>query len=355
VEASRIGATVAGGLEWWGRSLASCLPTAWRSGLRDAFASPRREFIVLLDGDQVKLVGVGDDGATLLDTFDMTQRVERSRAKVIRAVRRWRISGGETVVALPSSQVMRRIINLPINVESELRSALEFMVESQTPLKLDQSRWTWRVVRRDRVRQQLQVELFVAPRWALDTARETAAALRLRPARYDVVDPAGAGVVGVDLLRRGGKFLRVMTSPNMMRLGLVLALLITLVVLPLIGQRHAAADGRSADEQARPAVEAAAAAEQEIREIERQRTFFKNARSAAISPLQVVDELARVLGDDTWIFEFRLNNGEASISGSSTAASSLLAALDASPLFSDARFSAALMQGDEPGDRKSVV
>jgi len=62
-----------------------------------------------------------------------------------------------------------------------------------------------------------------------------------------------------------------------------------------------------------------------------------------------------VLGDDTWIFEFRLNNGEASISGSSTAASSLLAALDASPLFSDARFSAALMQGDEPGEERFSI
>lgn len=352
----RAGTAIAGAFGWWGGALASCLPVRWREFVRAAFVPPRREVIVLFDGDRVEIAGCQDATIKHLGTVNADDRPERARAQIASAVQRGRMSGADVVVALPSSQVMKREFTLPLNVEPELKNALEFMVESQTPLKLDQSYWTWRVLHRDTDAKTLRIALFVAPRWVLDGARDTAVALRLRPARYDVVDSSGADVQGVDLSRRGREIAQFLNAPNTWRLAFVLALIALAVAMPIARQHASANSGRIAAEEARPTIEAAAAVERRIRAIEREREFFDRAREQSVSPLAVFSELSRVLDDQTWLFEVRLNRGEATISGSSSVASSLIAVIDGSPMFANARFSAALTQGDEPGvERFSIA
>jgi general secretion pathway protein L len=66
--------------------------------------------------------------------------------------------------------------------------------------------------------------------------------------------------------------------------------------------------------------------------------FLADRKRQAPSPLRTLEELSRLLPDDTWLVEFSISGGQGRMAGFSAAASKLIPLIEDSNGFRNARF-----------------
>ena len=177
-------------LAWWCGELAALVPRRarrlFRRGARILVLEPSREEVVLrlLRGERCRELGrvdlEGEDGA--------------AQAAAIRALtRRVNLNKTEIALRLPAAQALRRTLDLPRSAEPDLRQALFFQIDQQTPFTPQEVYFDYRVTGRQPEAKRLTVEMTVVPRTVVGDALAMAARWGLSPAIVDVAgDDAGA-------------------------------------------------------------------------------------------------------------------------------------------------------------------
>jgi general secretion pathway protein L len=247
----------------------------------------------------------------------------------------------ELVLCLPEEQALVQRLRLPMAVEPNLRRVLGYTMDAHTPFSADQVYYDGRVLARDRPARMLDIELSVAPRAPVDTALAALGAVGVHPDRV-AVGRAGADTCPeeVNLLatgrrQRGTRLQRVLNTALVV---LALTLAAALAALPL-WEKHRTLRALEADlAVAGQAAEAARALRAEIHRLSADASFLSEKRRAAPLVLTILDELTRLLPDDTWVSSLRLREGGVELNGHSEASAALIPVLDASPLFGNVRF-----------------
>ena len=72
--------------------------------------------------------------------------------------------------------------------------------------------------------------------------------------------------------------------------------------------------------------------------------FLVEKRATEIMTVELIDELSRILPDHTWISRLDLSDSELQLQGQSSASASLIAIIEASPQFENARFRSPVVQ-----------
>jgi general secretion pathway protein L len=205
---------------------------------------------------------------------------------------------------------------------------------------LDQVYYDGRVLARDRPGRTVDVELSVAPRAIVDEALAALQTVGLHPDRVAVDRAGAAGCPDVNLLTtaRRKRRLPVPRTLNLVLAVLALALVAALVGLPLWDRhrtlRALEAELAVADGEARAARELRA----ELERLSDGAAFLVEKRRATPLVLTVLDEVTRLVPDDTWVNSLRLRDGKIELNGHSDASAALIPILDASPLFGNVRF-----------------
>ena len=330
---------VGGFFRWWGRELAACIPAALRSALR------RRSGTLILgfEGDEAVLrfrrpSGIADIGRIAFDP----EVPDAARGEISALASRPRRRSGQVVLVLPEDQVLRRTIELPLAARENLREVVSFEMDRYTPFAAEDVLFDVRPLSADADAQTLTVDLAAVPKASAARHQAVAAGWGLTP---DVVcyaderesDNPDAGFVfrRPDVRRRGvgGRLAIVLWVCAALLAG-------ALVALPLHRQRTVLAEQES-----RLAVRRAeAAAVNVLRErvaetagisdllVER-----KTARPAAVA---LLNEITRLLPDDTWLLQIRVFNDQLTMAGYSGAASALIPILEGSEMFAEVRFEA---------------
>ena len=83
--------------------------------------------------------------------------------------------------------------------------------------------------------------------------------------------------------------------------------------------------------------------------------IFVERRRKTPPILVVLEELTRVMPDGTWLASLRIAGGQCEFSGYSQRAALLLARFEGSPVFSQARFQAPVVQDGEPGLERFTI
>ena len=83
--------------------------------------------------------------------------------------------------------------------------------------------------------------------------------------------------------------------------------------------------------------------------------LLSEVQSSTASTSVLLNNLAQTLPDHTWLFEVELHGLEVNISGESEDAAGLLAAIDGSPDFANARFTAALTRGTQDNSERFAL
>jgi len=332
---------VAGAWRWWTRALATWLPARQRR----LFGLARERLLLRPGADGLEVLLEGVEGVRQLCVLpppaaDADERLAVVLAQRVAALPRW--------LLLPQGSVLRRRLQLPAAAGDRLRDVLGFEIERQTPFPASAVEFDARLLGR-RDDGQLDAELVVVPRTALDAGLAALGPLADTLAGADVADDEGG--LGVNLLPAARRLRR--SDPWIGR-NLVLALVALLALAAgmwqVLENRRAVADAfeaEVADAAARARV--ASTQRQALVDLVEGLAFLQDTRAARPATLEVMDELARRLPDSTYIEKLSIEDTRILLIGVSSEAPSLLQRLEGSPLWRSPALAGALQPDPQSG------
>lgn len=255
-------------------------------------------------------------------------------------------------IALSASQVLRRTITLPLATEENLRQVLAFQAEQYTPFPANKIYFNYTVLARDFDAGQLTVEFVATPRDAADRAVNTLAEMGVE-----------VRALLVDELVANGSLLNLMptkqaSTPSPWRhganpwlVGVVVILALAALVLPLIIKREAVVQLLPWADKGKKAAEAVSAVRVDLEKRLETHNYLLEKRQSSPAVIHVLQELTRILPDDTWVQMFDLKGKELQIQGETGSSPRLIGLFEQSSIFHEARMGT-LFKGQLPGTER---
>lgn len=332
---------------WWFAELGALVPRRLRQPLRPGppvlVVEPSRgeATLRLFRGERRREIGRvplgGEDAQAQRRAFDALMKgVNRAKTEI--------------ALRLPAEQALKRTLELPWVPAPDLRQALYFQIDRQTPFAPDEVYFDYHVSARDPQAKRLTVDMTVVPRRVVDDAVARATQWGLRPAIVDVAGEEPDAALRLNLLSEAEAPAASGWSRVNVALALVAVLLAAaLVYVPMERQRTAAEILRARVGEAQVQAQEALELRDEVERLRKESGFLYQEKRKSPSAVLNLDELTAVLPDHTWLFELRLSGREIHIGGYSSAASTLLGVIAQSPLFEAPSFRSSVTQDPRTG------
>jgi general secretion pathway protein L len=324
---------------WWFGELAAMLPARLVRWLR-----PTADRLVLdLTEDSLVLGNVTKQSRREVGRLEL-KGMDASEERTAIASLVKGLDPGRMVIALrlPQRQALRKMLDLPAAAEQNLRQVLTFEMDRQTPFTSDDVYFDFRVRQHDRETRHIGVEMIVLPRAIVDVAVDRARGWGLAPDAVDISGDDSDAATPLNVLpeTQGPRQGRFATGIGL-ALGVVaIALLAAVIYLPLERQRLRAEALASDVAQAKEEAGASRRLQDEIDRLIHQGRFIVEKKQQQPPFVEILNEVTRLLPDDTWLFRMRFFDGDVQTFGYSSAASSLIGTIEESDLFQNAQFRA---------------
>ncbi|HUP29692.1 MAG TPA: pilus assembly protein PilM [Usitatibacter sp.] len=343
---------------WWTGELAQAMPERLAL-LRGATRVPQ----VALEGEELVLVepraAVSPDTRVTLEGLDATRRRSAVRALLERAGE----TRGRARLCLAHQEALVRRVTMPAATEENLRQVLGFEMDRLTPFRAEEVYFDHRVMGRDAAAGTLAVLLAVARRDLVDARVESLRALGLSVQGVTVRDDVAAGPgSALDLLPSEQRGERETARDRLLKRVLaviVVGLLLAALGYPIYRKREAVI--ALMPQVARAQVEAAST-DTVARELERQVTdynFLLARKHGAHSVLAYVEDVSRLLPDNTWVQQFDLKQSgktrEVQITGETVSSSRLIEILEQSQLLQNAAPRGTVTRGTLPNTERFMI
>ena len=317
----------AGFWRWWFLEMVGILPPAWRSRLH----LMRERLELRLTDSALELSLITAEGTRTVRTFAPDKSEAAALVETLEATRG---KDRTLLLRLAGRRVLVRELILPAAAEENLNQVLRYEMDRYTPFKADDVYHGFRVLGREGT-QGLRVCLVVVPREFLDFWLHQLMAWGVYPDRVEADQ-----VPGVDLSPSSHRAALRSRWPGLRAIlaGAVLVLLLVSLLLPLWTLREVTLQlHREVAEVQHLANRAQVLREERDQLLGQSRVLIekKNTRYPAVT---VLNEMAALLPDDTWVRSLQLNDGRLVIQGYSAAASLLIGRIEASPVFDSVGF-----------------
>jgi len=235
---------------------------------------------------------------------------------------------------------------MPAIAEPNLRQALFFEIERQTPFRAEDVYFDYHVLARRPESKRLIVELVAAPRADVDAILRQARDWGLQPSIVDVVARNSQSGIGINLLRSDAVSAR-WSSPRVASALIAILLVVAVLYVP-VNQLRVEDDSLAAlvtveSEKAKQVL----AKRAELDENLRAARFLRERKQNLPRELAVLNELTKALPNNTWLNRLSQTKEGVKISGYSAAASELIPRIDSVPLFKNPTFSSPIVQDSE--------
>lgn len=321
---------------WWTGELLAMLPR----GVRQLVALRKDRLLISPAQDGVSVSRQAGDSITLLQDFppQMDEAVRGFLSKNLD-------SHVEPVLRLSARHALSKQIEFPAAVEENLQQVLGFEMDKHTPFKANQVYFDYQIIKRLPATKKLRVNLVVAPRGYMDEQIARLKDWGVSPASVESAAAPGLNLLPKDKRPRRGSFI---TLNKLLFLG-VLLILAAMTILPLYVMRSTVIEmnGKLGDIQARSeGVRGLRAQRDGLRE----EIFTLGEKKLAIPPLvEVVEELTRILPDDTWVSSLEIKQGNLTVKGESAGSSKLIAVIEESAFFHDTGFRSPVTKNPRTG------
>ncbi len=252
----------------------------------------------------------------------------------------------ELVLCLPKDQVLTRSLTLPLAAEENLREVLSFEMDRQTPFTAEQVYYDFSVIARSAVERTLTVNLVLVTRRMLDKLLLQLNKRGIHPDIVTINCGDRGGFAAVNLLPAENRQRKAVT-PRLVNLALgalALLLLVSAVSLPLLDKRHKIQALEPLLETASMKAEEAHRLRKEVDELTASSRFLTDKKQSSLPLLQIIDELTRILPDDTWITRLDIKGNELQIQGQSLSAAALIPLIESSSILQNPRFRSPVTQ-----------
>ncbi len=257
----------------------------------------------------------------------------------------------EVILQLPPDQVMQRDLTLPLATEDNLREVLGFEIDRLTPFQRERVSYDHIGLARNPSEGTLSVRLYAVQRGKLEALLARLQALGIQPTAVTVKDPEGGSErpllpVVPNFLEGPRQPVRITPMRRLARIstGVMLALLVVAAILPLWNQQRHIRALESALASVQPEVQQSRKLSSELSALADDYRFLVQRRQAAERPLSYLNELSRVLPDDTWLLRLEVDERHVGLQGESKDGSKVLSLIENSPLFQETRFAAPVVR-----------
>jgi general secretion pathway protein L len=317
---------------WWTDELSFLVPTKLQKLLGGA-----SEYLILARDEMgLSAVHLGPDGERTLGRFTLDEDGARMRERLLEE--NPELAEARVVLRLTARQALRKTIKLPMAAEENLSQVLAFEMDRLTPFKSDQVYFGARVAARSPATRQVTVDLVLTPRGKLDALLDDLAAWGWRPDIVDMADHAAPGAY--NLLPE--KY-RPAKSPwpriaNIALAVIIVVLMGTLAMQPILSARS---EAENLEEQVRKTGKTAKEVEdlrQQADNLLHQTRFLQNKKRTEPVLVDMLEELSRVIPDNTWLNGLQYKDRRIVVQGQSPSASSLIELIEASAHFKNTSF-----------------
>lgn len=313
--------------QWWREGLLAWLPSRMRRWL----AGSSRRLVVAVTDDQCVLVREEAGQSQELERWEratLDWKAIAARCKVEKP--------RQLVVRFPAGQALVRTLSLPLAAEKNTRQVVGFDMDRLTPFPAAQVYYDVVVLGRQAELRRLQVELTALPRAGVEPLL---AQMQHQGLQADVLDVT-EGRPGLNLLpleqRARGDLRGRRRRVTVVTVSLLLVAMAML--LPIWQQRALLLD--TVDQLTRvqrTAQQALTLRDQLDRALESSRVLAQKKETLP-ARVDLLRELTMILPDDTWLERLQIRGDTIQLVGQSSKASSLVAIIEASPLFSGVGF-----------------
>ena len=325
---------------WWLGELAALAPAP----LRHALAAPPDAIFIDVQPDEFVAVRRASGFETVIARIPRDDFAARTlRLSAPSGAGLSGLLADPIVLRLPAEEALARSLRLPRAAARNLGAILRHEVVRQSPLGADDIYYDYRI--ESAGPEALDVAMRIVRRGPVEaivqTCRDAGIALAGIAFAGDAA-PAAGGTFPADAAaaRRRRWLPRIVPALA----GLVLLLAAGFVASLYLRGEALASELTDKVDAARGRAAVVEQLERELDSANRQAAFL--ARQKHNPPaVAVLANVARLLPDNAWLYEFELNGDEVRLHGFSSQAASLISVFDASPFFSGAQFRAPLMQG----------
>lgn len=325
-------------LVWWKEELLQLLPDGWREALvhvdQQILVTREEDYFRFWSGEPVAQVlefSSSQDTGLVSQQFAELQQDDHS-------------DDPEVILLASAKNVLRSTVVLPLAAEKNLRQALSYDLDRQTPFAAKDVYFDYIITERNKETGQIHLDLYVVPRDYLRSMLETLNNAGVAVHRVDVVDgevvPGNAKLIGLNLLspaeraRRQHRRLRF----NIM-LGLVVLLLTVLVMAQSLYVRsNQVVAMEDALDSIRREARMVANLEQQYEESLAAAQFLGNRRAGQAYTVDLLADVTSVIPDNTYLQRITVKQDVIRLQGLSDAAQRLLTHLNESKMLINASF-----------------
>ncbi|MBF0384010.1 MAG: PilN domain-containing protein [Magnetococcales bacterium] len=324
-------------LSWWVGELNSLIPESARSFFKRKSSSL---LVDVLDNE----IRIGRFRGETYDTLEQFNLSDINNPKANNTVDPKKLLGahkhgsGHVTFRLPRSRAMvRTLTGRPQAMESNLDEALFFELERLTPFLPEEIWYDFHVCGRDQEAGTIDIQIAMIPKTTTDELLSLANSWGLDVERLDLVDETFSSF-NVNFLKRTQRILPSKLEPINRILRLVaFGLFLLVVIFPLLNQfktiTHLSEIKGLEMAQANEAI----TIQNQIDAIIAENHFLAEAKKFRPPFVVILEELTRILPDDTWLVRMQLNGSEVKITGYSRAASKLIEVINNSHIFQDVK------------------
>lgn len=342
-----------GFLHWWGRELAFLVPSGLRKAVRDQ--SGRLVFVTDAQGFSVEFFPDDAQQPVLQRRLDFVDAAAFQQLLIENPS--W--EKAEQVLSLNQQQALHKIIYLPLAAQENLQQVVSFELDRYTPFKTDQVYFTTVILGKTELGQ-LQVLLVLTPKHLLDAQLDILHGWQAHPHRVDSSCaskefPQSCAAYNLLPDRYRKKVGKLQQSVHWLLSLSMLLLTLAVMILPVWQEDQVVETLKTSIKVLEKQTRAVEAQQQEIDALHAETQKLIDLKVKAPAMLPVLDELTKLLKDDTWLTHMQYSEQHMQIQGQSPAASALIGLLEASPYFNSVSFVSPLTQDKTTGRERFQI
>ena len=325
---------------WWTAELGGLLPKRVRAALLPGV----ERMYLQLDGDEVIASCVTRESTEELGRYPL----EAEALNPLQAQELEELAGRtrEVVLCLPADKVLVKTITLPLVAEENLREVLGFEMDRQTPFMLDQVYYDHIITGRDSGKNTLGVELVVTPRQYLDELIPRLAGIGFQPHQASICRGQSVSALAINLLPESARQRRPDDARylNLALAVIALVLLLGVIALPIVNKLQVINTLEARSDVVTGKAEVTRRLREEVEQLSADARFLVDRKLGTPLALEVIDELTRILPDDTWLNRLDIKRREVQIQGQSASAAALIPLIESSDLLRNPSFRSPVTQ-----------
>ncbi len=318
---------------WWGDELGALIPDDLKKLLGQATSH------LLVKKDHIGMTLSLVSAKRVRQLANLPNDVDHASAlKQIRQHHK-ELSSIDVILELMSSQVLTREIRLPLAAKNNLHQVVAYELDRYTPFTPDQVYYDVQITGKDTESGQLSAQLVLIPKQKLDDLCEELIACGLHPTVARLHDEEGQSTV-FNLLPNELRPIK-SSAPKIASIvlgSLLILLLLGLLLVPLWSEKRVVADLEKE-------VTVVSQVANEVQTLKKQvetelhdTSFLLDQKRTQPVLVFMFDDLTKRIPDGTWLTYMQYSKGNLQVRGESPDASSLIALVEASPVFNNTRF-----------------